>query len=115
MLIGSISTIAALGLLFLPFYTVFMDEVPDIPHLNVIYLLFVANTVVSYFYSYKRSLIVCDQKKYIETIRTAPLPCPSGRKAGRAIRRILTPERSGIFCGRRRPIPHTTACSIPRS
>ena len=60
-------TIAALGLLFLPFYTVFMDEVPDIPHLNVIYLLFVGNTVVSYFYSYKRSLIVCDQKKYIET------------------------------------------------
>lgn len=59
--------IAALGLAFLPFYTVFMDEVPDIPHLNVIYLLFVANTVVSYFYSYKRSLIVCDQRKYIET------------------------------------------------
>ena len=59
--------IGALGLAFLPFYTVFMDEVPDIPHLNVIYLLFVANTVVSYFYSYKRSLIVCDQKKYIET------------------------------------------------
>lgn len=60
--------IAALGLLFLPFYTVFMDEVPDIPHLNVIYLLFVANTVVSYFYSYKRALIVCDQKKYIDTM-----------------------------------------------
>ena len=59
--------IAALGLAFLPFYTVFMDEVPDIPQLNIIYLLFVANTVVSYFYSYKRSLIVCDQKKYIET------------------------------------------------
>lgn len=59
--------IAALGLCFLPFYTVFMDQVPDIPHLNIIYLLFVANTVVSYFYSYKRSLIVCDQKKYIET------------------------------------------------
>ncbi len=59
--------IAVLGLCFLPFYTVFMDEVPDIPHLNAIYLLFVANTVVSYFYSYKRSLIVCDQKKYIET------------------------------------------------
>ena len=59
--------IAALGAAFLPFYTVFMDEVPDIPHLNVIYCLFVANTVVSYFYSYKRSLIVCDQKKYIET------------------------------------------------
>ena len=59
--------IAALGIIFLPFYTVFMSEVPDIPHLNAIYLLFVANTVVSYFYSYKRSLIVCDQKKYIET------------------------------------------------
>lgn len=60
-------TIAALGLAFLPFYTVFMDEVPDIPHLNTIYLLFVANTVISYFYSYKRTIISCDQKKYIET------------------------------------------------
>ena len=59
--------IAALGLIFLPFYTVFMDEVPDIPNLNLIYLLFVLNTVISYFYSYKRSLIVCDQKKYIDT------------------------------------------------
>lgn len=59
--------IAALGLVFLPFYTVFMDSVPDIPHLDAIYLLFVANTVISYFYSYKRSLIVCDQKKYIDT------------------------------------------------
>lgn len=59
--------IAALGLAFLPFYTVFMDEVPAIPQLNLIYLLFVANTVVSYFYSYKRALIVCDQKKYIDT------------------------------------------------
>jgi len=36
-------TIAALGLVFLPFYTVFMDEVPDIPHMNIIYLLFVGN------------------------------------------------------------------------
>lgn len=59
--------IAVLGLVFLPFYTVFMDEVPDIPHMNAIYLLFVGNTVISYFYSYKRALIVCDQKKYIET------------------------------------------------
>ena len=64
-LIGA--TIAVLGLLFLPFYTFFMDEIPDIPNLDIIYLLFIANTVVSYFYSYKRSMIVCDQKKYIET------------------------------------------------
>ena len=69
--------IGALGLAFLPFYTVFMDEVPDIPHLNVIYLLFVANTVVSYFYSYKRSLIVCDQKKYIETVAQISATKPS--------------------------------------
>lgn len=61
-------TIAALGLIFLPFYTVFMDSVPDIPNLDIIYLLFVGNTVISYFYSYKRSLIVCDQKKYIDTV-----------------------------------------------
>lgn len=60
--------IAAVGLLFTPFYTIFMDEIPDIPQLTLIYWLFTANTVVSYFFSYKRALIICDEKRYIATI-----------------------------------------------
>jgi O-antigen/teichoic acid export membrane protein len=57
-----------LGIGFTPFYKFLIDEVPNIPNLNLIYILFVVNTSVSYFYSYKRSLIICDQKRYIATI-----------------------------------------------
>lgn len=57
-----------LGIGFTPFYKYLIDEVPNIPNLDLIYILFVVNTAVSYFYSYKRSLIICDQKRYIATI-----------------------------------------------
>ena len=60
--------IGIIGLLFTPFYTVFMDTVPAIPQLTQIYWLFTANTVISYFFSYKRALIICDEKRYIATI-----------------------------------------------
>lgn len=60
--------IAVIGLAFTPWYTILMDEVPDIPNLTLIYWLFAANTVVSYFFSYKRALIICDEKRYIATI-----------------------------------------------
>ena len=59
--------IAVLGVALTPLLPYLTHDLPDIPNIRLIYLLFVANTVVSYFYSYKRSLIVCDQKKYIET------------------------------------------------
>jgi O-antigen/teichoic acid export membrane protein len=55
-----------LGLITLPIYSYFISEVPDIPNLNLIYLLFVFNTSCSYFVAYKRLLIISDQKKYID-------------------------------------------------
>lgn len=60
--------ISLLGLLFTPCYSVFMANTPDIPYLTVIYWLFVADTAVSYFFSYKQALIICDEKRYIVTI-----------------------------------------------
>lgn len=36
----------------------------EIPHLELIYILFVINTSISYFYSYNRTLIIADQKEY---------------------------------------------------
>ena len=50
---------------FLPF---FLKETADIPDLQLIFILFVTNSAVSYFFSYKRSLIIADQKRYIATI-----------------------------------------------
>lgn len=43
----------------------YMTEVEiEIPHLKWIYILFVVNASISYFYSYNRTLIVADQKEY---------------------------------------------------
>lgn len=64
-LIGIVVTV--LGLSILPFLEIFLREIPDIPNINIIYALFVANTAISYFFSYKRSLIISDQKRYIAT------------------------------------------------
>lgn len=60
------------GILFTPFYSFFMQEVPDVPNLTLIYLIFVVDTAISYFYSYYRTLLISDQKKYIDIgIQTA--------------------------------------------
>lgn len=59
--------IAVIGLLFTPYYKLFLNEVPDLPQLTLIYWLFLANTSISYFFSYKQALIICDEKRYIAT------------------------------------------------
>jgi O-antigen/teichoic acid export membrane protein len=41
---------------------------PDINGLEIIYILYVINTAISYFFSYKRNLILADQNRHIETI-----------------------------------------------
>lgn len=60
--------ILIIGILITPLLPYFIDEMPNISeNINVIYILFVINTAISYFYSYKRSLIISDQKRYIAT------------------------------------------------
>ena len=59
-------TIAAVGICVTPFLNFVIKETPDIPeNLSVLYLLFLFNTVFSYFFAYKRSIITADQKNYI--------------------------------------------------
>lgn len=57
------------GLLLIPFLDYFVE---DGYHLNeniiLIYLLFLINSSISYLLSYKRTLIIADQKKYLDTI-----------------------------------------------
>ena len=63
----------ALGLSLTPFLDFFVKEMPEgIPHIPLIYGLNVVNASVSYFFSYKSTLLYVHQKKYIETsIRAA--------------------------------------------
>lgn len=62
------AAILLLGAAGLPLYSHFISGQPDIPHMNWIYLLFVLDSGLSYFCSYKRTLICCDQKRYIDTL-----------------------------------------------
>lgn len=60
--------VAGCGLAILPFIEFVIKDPPDIPeNISLLYLLFLANTVASYFFVYKKSIIIADQKSYIIT------------------------------------------------
>lgn len=58
------------GIILMPFLNIFMkaSETDAVPNTKFIFFLFTLNTGISYFYSYKRALIISDQKRYIATI-----------------------------------------------
>lgn len=55
------------GLALFPFLGVILKDKPQIPNLNLIYFIFLFNSIISYFFTYKRSLIYADQKSYINS------------------------------------------------
>lgn len=59
------ATVLLIGILLTPYLSFFMKEMPDIPEIYWVYLLFVINSAVSYCFSYKGSLISADQNDYI--------------------------------------------------
>lgn len=56
------TVVAVLGVCVVPFLDVIIKEKTSIPNIQSIYLLFLANTVVSYFFAYKRSIFTADQR-----------------------------------------------------
>lgn len=58
--------IGIVGLMLIPFLHYFTHI--HIPFLYLYYVLYLANTVISYFYTYKRTLLNADQLSYINTI-----------------------------------------------
>src|SRR5699024_2094381 len=60
-------SVVGFGLFLLSFLNVIIIDAPAISILHLIFLLYLANSVVTYFYAYKRSLITADQKNYIVT------------------------------------------------
>lgn len=56
------------GLCITPWIKFFVNGTPTIPYLNLIYMLYVMNIGLSYFFSYKKSLIIADQKSYMTTV-----------------------------------------------
>ena len=58
------------GAVLTPFLHLMIKEIPDIPYIHLYYLMFVIDSGMSYFYTYKRSLIICNQDNYISTTTT---------------------------------------------
>lgn len=62
-------TVLSAGLMLTPFLNFFVKEMPEsIPNIPLIYMLNVLNTGISYFFTYKSTLLFVHQKKYIEAI-----------------------------------------------
>lgn len=57
--------VLAIGLSLIPFLDFFMAERRSIEHLQLIYMLYVLKTVSTYFFAYKQSIFISDQKNYI--------------------------------------------------
>lgn len=58
-----------IGISLTPFLKVIIKESPQIKeNLYVIYLFYLFNTSITYFFSYKNSIIVADQKNYISSL-----------------------------------------------
>ena len=61
--------VAVMGLLILPFLNYIIKSPPRIiEDIRLIYLLYLANSVFTYLFVYKKSLLVADQKEYIAEI-----------------------------------------------
>lgn len=60
--------VLAAGLLVVPFMNVLIKNQPDVDHLIFIYLMYLANSVLSYLLIYKRTLVDAHQLIYIGTL-----------------------------------------------
>ncbi len=59
------------GILVIPFLGIIIKTKPNIPeNISLLYILFLLNTAVSYFFVYKKNIIIADQKNYITLIIT---------------------------------------------
>lgn len=62
-IIGTIITIV--GMCLIPFLKYIIKDVPNISNLNIIYILFLANTAGSYFFAYRRAIFTADQREHL--------------------------------------------------
>lgn len=60
--------VAIIGICLIPFLNFFIKDNIDIQNLITIYLLFLTNSVLTYFFAYKQSIIIADQKFHITSI-----------------------------------------------
>ncbi|MCC9316328.1 hypothetical protein LP125_002818 [Lactiplantibacillus plantarum] len=62
--------IMVLGVALIPLFPYIIKDYGDIQHIPIYFLLYLSNSVVSYFFTYKRSILIADQKEYKSSMNT---------------------------------------------
>lgn len=62
--------IFVIGMLLIPFLDLFIKEELSIENIELMYVLVLVNTSISYLYSFKRTLFVSDQRNYVSVLNT---------------------------------------------
>ncbi|GKT02774.1 lipopolysaccharide biosynthesis protein [Furfurilactobacillus entadae] len=62
------TAILLMGLFFSLFIDHFINNSSTIPHVQMMFILFVINSAASYFFAYLRSLLVANQQGYVDTL-----------------------------------------------
>lgn len=57
--------VALIGIAIVPFLRFIVNTESDVPNLELYYLVFLANTVISYLFVYKSTIISADQRSYL--------------------------------------------------
>ncbi len=66
------AVILTAGAILTPFLPCLIKDMPDnMEHMYLYFILYLLHSGIPYFFAYKRSLIICDQKEYISTALTA--------------------------------------------
>ena len=65
--------IIILGVVLIPFLKYIIGDSSGINNIYLIYILYVINSAITYMCSYKKILLIADQKKYVESIITTVL------------------------------------------
>lgn len=60
--------ILIVGLSLTPIIDILVKKVPNIPHFHLIYALYVINSAISYFFSYKATLLSASEKLYLVSL-----------------------------------------------
>lgn len=61
--------VLVIGLCIVPFLDYIINDAPNIKeNITLIYMLFLLNSSISYFFTYKKSIIIANQKEYVTTI-----------------------------------------------
>lgn len=59
--------IAISGIILIPFLPHLIKDYESLSNVTLYYVLYLSNSVVSYFFTYKRSILIADQKEYISS------------------------------------------------